>query len=49
VYRQWLAVLIVPLAVFGAGACSGGGSAPAPKAIMDKASPFGDLSRWTPR
>jgi lipoprotein-anchoring transpeptidase ErfK/SrfK len=43
VYRQWLAVLIVPLAVFGAGACSGGGGAPAPKAIMDKASPFGDL------
>jgi lipoprotein-anchoring transpeptidase ErfK/SrfK len=34
---------MVPLAVFGAGACSGNGSAPAPKAIMDKASPFGDL------
>jgi lipoprotein-anchoring transpeptidase ErfK/SrfK len=41
--RQWLAVLMVPLAVFGAGACSGTGGAPAPKAIMDKASPFGDL------
>ena len=41
--RQWLAVLMVPLAVFGAGACSGSGGAPAPKAIMDKATPFGDL------
>jgi lipoprotein-anchoring transpeptidase ErfK/SrfK len=41
--RRWLAVLMVPLAVFGVGACSGNGSAPAPKAIMDKASPFGDL------
>jgi lipoprotein-anchoring transpeptidase ErfK/SrfK len=38
-----LAVLMVPLAVFGAGACSGSGGAPAPKAIMDKATPFGDL------
>jgi lipoprotein-anchoring transpeptidase ErfK/SrfK len=35
-------VLMVPLAVFGAAACSGGGT-PAPKAIMDKATPFGDL------
>jgi len=43
VCQQWLAVLMVPLAVFGAGACSGGGGTPAPKAIMDKASPFGDL------
>jgi lipoprotein-anchoring transpeptidase ErfK/SrfK len=34
---------MVPLAVFGAGACSGHGGAPAPKAIMDKATPFGDL------
>ncbi len=34
---------MVPFAVFGLGACSGNGSAPAPKAIMDKASPFGDL------
>ena len=34
---------MVPLAVFGAAACSGGGGAPAPKAIMDKATPFGDL------
>jgi lipoprotein-anchoring transpeptidase ErfK/SrfK len=34
---------MVPLAVFGAGACSGSGGAPAPKAIMDKATPFGDL------
>jgi lipoprotein-anchoring transpeptidase ErfK/SrfK len=41
--RQWLAVLMVPLVVFGVGACSGGGSTPAPKAIMDKATPFGDL------
>ena len=41
--RQWLAVLMVPLAVFGAGACSSGGGTPAPKAIMDKATPFGDL------
>jgi lipoprotein-anchoring transpeptidase ErfK/SrfK len=41
--RQWLAVLMVPLAVFGAGACGGNGGVPAPKAIMDKASPFGDL------
>ncbi len=41
--RRWLAVLMVPLAVFGAGACSGSGGAPAPKAIMDKATPFGDL------
>jgi lipoprotein-anchoring transpeptidase ErfK/SrfK len=34
---------MVPLAVFGAGACSGGGGTPPPKAIMDKASPFNDL------
>jgi lipoprotein-anchoring transpeptidase ErfK/SrfK len=34
---------MVPLAVFGAGACSGNGGTPAPKAIMDKATPFGDL------
>jgi lipoprotein-anchoring transpeptidase ErfK/SrfK len=34
---------MIPLAVFGAGACSGGGGSPAPKAIMDKASPFDDL------
>ena len=38
-----LAVLMVPLAVFGAVSCSGSSSAPAPKAIMDKATPFGDL------
>jgi lipoprotein-anchoring transpeptidase ErfK/SrfK len=44
VCRQWLAALMVPLAVFGAGACSSGGSGTRPpKAIMDKASPFGDL------
>ncbi|MGB7143127.1 MAG: Ig-like domain-containing protein [Mycobacterium sp.] len=43
VCRRWLAVLMVPLAVFGAGACSGGGGIPPPKAIMDKASPFNDL------
>ncbi|MGB6206499.1 L,D-transpeptidase [Mycobacterium sp.] len=41
--RQWVAALMVPLAVFGAGACGGGGAAPPPKAIMDKATPFGDL------
>jgi lipoprotein-anchoring transpeptidase ErfK/SrfK len=41
--RRLLAVLMVPLAVFGAASCSGSGSAPAPKAIMDKATPFGDL------
>ena len=43
VCRRWLAVLMVPLAVFGPGACSGNGGNPAPKAIMDKASPFDDL------
>ncbi len=42
-FRKWLVVLMVPLAVFGAGACSGNGGAPTPKAIMDKATPFGDL------
>jgi len=41
--RRWLAALMVPLAVFGAGACSGSGGSPPPKAIMDKATPFGDL------
>ena len=41
--RRLLAVLMVPLAVLGAAACSGSGGAPAPKAIMDKATPFGDL------
>jgi lipoprotein-anchoring transpeptidase ErfK/SrfK len=41
--RRWLAALMVPLAVFGAGACSNGGSNPPPKAIMDKATPYGDL------
>lgn len=41
--RQWVAALMVPLAVFGTGACSGGGGTPPPKAIMDKATPFGDL------
>jgi lipoprotein-anchoring transpeptidase ErfK/SrfK len=40
--RRWLVALMVPLAVFGAGACSSGGNPP-PKAIMDKATPFGDL------
>ncbi|WIM90249.1 Ig-like domain-containing protein [Candidatus Mycobacterium wuenschmannii] len=34
---------MIPLVVFGVAACSGGGNAPAPKAIMDKATPFGDL------
>ena len=43
VCRQWLAALMVPLVVFGAGACSSGSGTPPPKAIMDKASPFGDL------
>jgi lipoprotein-anchoring transpeptidase ErfK/SrfK len=41
--REWVAALMVPLVVFGAGACSGGGGTPPPKAIMDKATPFGDL------
>jgi lipoprotein-anchoring transpeptidase ErfK/SrfK len=41
--RRWLAALMVPLAVFGAGACSNGGGNPPPKAIMDKATPYGDL------
>ena len=41
--RRWLAALMVPLAVFGAGACSSSGGNPPPKAIMDKATPFGDL------
>jgi lipoprotein-anchoring transpeptidase ErfK/SrfK len=43
VCRRWVAALVVPLAVFGAGACSSGGGNPPPKAIMDKATPFGDL------
>ncbi len=42
-FQRYLAVLMVPLAVFGAGACSSNRGAPAPKAIMDKATPFGDL------
>jgi lipoprotein-anchoring transpeptidase ErfK/SrfK len=41
--RRWLAALMVPLAVFGAGACGSAGGTKAPKAIMDKATPFGDL------
>jgi lipoprotein-anchoring transpeptidase ErfK/SrfK len=41
--RQWVAALMVPLAVFGTAACSGGGGTPPPKAIMDKATPFSDL------
>jgi lipoprotein-anchoring transpeptidase ErfK/SrfK len=41
--RVWLATLMVPLAVFGLGACGSSGGTPAPKAIMDKASPFNDL------
>jgi lipoprotein-anchoring transpeptidase ErfK/SrfK len=41
--RQWVAALMVPLAVFGTGACSGGGGTPQPRAIMDKATPFSDL------
>ena len=43
VCRRWVAALVIPLAVFGAGACSGGADNPPPKAIMDKATPFGDL------
>jgi lipoprotein-anchoring transpeptidase ErfK/SrfK len=39
----WLAVLMVPVAVFGAGACGSGTGAMPPKAIMDKATPFEDL------
>jgi lipoprotein-anchoring transpeptidase ErfK/SrfK len=41
--RLWLAALILPLVVLGTGACSGTGGTPAPKAIVDKATPFGDL------
>jgi lipoprotein-anchoring transpeptidase ErfK/SrfK len=42
--RRWVAALVIPLTVFGAGACSSsGGGTPPPKAIMDKATPFGDL------
>jgi lipoprotein-anchoring transpeptidase ErfK/SrfK len=41
--RQLVAALMVLLAIFGAAACSGGGGTPAPKAIMDKATPFSDL------
>jgi lipoprotein-anchoring transpeptidase ErfK/SrfK len=41
--RGWLAVLMVPLAIFGAGACGGGAGTPPPRAIMDKATPFEDL------
>ncbi len=41
--RHWVAALMVPLVVFGTGACSGGGGTPPPKTIMDKATPFGDL------
>ena len=41
--RQWVAALMVPLAVFGTAACSGSGAPPSPKAIMDKATPFDDL------
>ena len=43
VCRRWVAALMVPLAVFGLGACSSGGGNPPPKAIMDKATPYGDL------
>jgi lipoprotein-anchoring transpeptidase ErfK/SrfK len=39
----WLAVLMVPVAVFGVGACGSGTGAMPPKAIMDKATPFEDL------
>ena len=41
--RGLLAVLMVPLAIFGAGACGGGAGTPPPRAIMDKATPFEDL------
>ncbi|MGH3577888.1 MAG: hypothetical protein ACRDU0_10055, partial [Mycobacterium sp.] len=41
--RLWLAALMIPLAVLGAGACSGGGGTTPPKVIMDKGTPFGDL------
>jgi lipoprotein-anchoring transpeptidase ErfK/SrfK len=41
--RAWSAVLLVPVLVLGADACSsGGGTAPA-KVIADKATPFADL------
>jgi lipoprotein-anchoring transpeptidase ErfK/SrfK len=41
--RRWVAALMVPLVVFGTGACSGGGGTSPPKTIMDKATPFSDL------
>ncbi len=41
--RGWLAVLMIPLAVFAAAACGSGASPAPPKAIMDKATPFEDL------
>jgi lipoprotein-anchoring transpeptidase ErfK/SrfK len=42
-WRPWLGALMIPLAVFGSGACSSPGGTPPPEAIMDKATPFGDL------
>jgi lipoprotein-anchoring transpeptidase ErfK/SrfK len=42
-WRPWSAALMIPLAIFGAGACRSTGGTPPPKAIMDKATPFGDL------
>jgi lipoprotein-anchoring transpeptidase ErfK/SrfK len=42
-WRLWLAALMVPAVVLGVGACSGTGGTAPPTAIMDKATPFGDL------
>jgi lipoprotein-anchoring transpeptidase ErfK/SrfK len=42
-WRPWLAALMIPFAVFGVGACSSTSGTPPPRAIMDKATPFGDL------
>lgn len=41
--RRWLAALMVPLAVFGVGACARDAGAPVEKAIFDKGTPFADL------
>ncbi|MBO0879265.1 MAG: L,D-transpeptidase family protein [Mycobacterium sp.] len=42
-WRPSLATLMIAFAVLGVGACSSTTGTPPPKAIMDKATPFGDL------
>ena len=41
--RSWLAALIIPAVVLGAGACSSDGGGTPQKVIFDKASPYSDL------